>query len=203
MVNLVFLVLPFVSCDEHLPPRSDPSQLFSARIESTWLMSPLENRIYLRLIMKNTYDEMIEGYADIEGTLSITLQRDPSYARSYDLGWRWVDQVPPANLPTGFMRIPPGDSMSFFIPFDWKDDLGRDFRSGLIYQPDPVCTGRLIAMHEVFIIRAEARLFPKLSPTTARPLLFELCHVDVWVSPQVCPPILSPTQGCLEYGWGR
>lgn len=201
--RFVFLFLFPLACDEHLPPRRDPTDLFTARSEITWSLSSLENRIYLRLVLRNTYDEIVEGTADIEGKLSISIARDPSYTRTYDLTGLQIDDVPYYNRSTGLMSIPPGDSMSFFIAFNWLDDVGRDFRSGFIYQPDPLCTGRMIARREILIVQGEARLFQRVMTATATPLMFELCHVDVWVNPKFCPPIFGPTQGCLELGWGK
>jgi len=197
--SLVLLLL-LLSCDEHLPPREDPTRLFSARLAVSWSLTAIENIITLRLILVNTYDEIIEGTEEIEGKVSIALARDPTYTREYVLSGLKIDHASFYNPVTGSLSIPPGDSISFFLRFDWMDGTGRDMRSLLRYIEDPTCPGRRIADRETFIIHGEARLFPRIAAATAIPMMFEICHADVWVNPKFCPPVTGPTDGCLRSG---
>jgi len=195
---LLSLLWVAVACDEHLPSRNDPSDLLSARLETTWSLTSLENQLYVRLILTNTYDEVIEGTVNIEGAITISFSRDPSYTRTFDLTSALVDNAPTFDDVKGFMQIPPGESMSFLLTFDWTDDRGRDVRGVMIYEDDPDCGLRRVAARESFLIRGEAKLFTRIAAATAHPVLFELCHVSVWINPKFCVPVTGPTSACLQ-----
>ena len=194
---LIALLL-LLSCDEHLPPRDDPNDLLSARMETTWSLTSLENRIYLRLVLTNSYDEVIEGTLEVDGSITIALARNQSYSRTFPLGTAQIDDAPVYNPGTGYMLIPPGASMSFLIGFDWRDDTGRDVRAVMEYVVDPGCNLRKVAERETFIVHGEAKLFKRISAAAAKTVTLDLCHVDVWVNPKFCPPVTGPTERCLK-----
>jgi hypothetical protein len=93
---------------------------------------------------------------------------------------------------TGILRMDPGDTLRLIYSWNFVDDNGIDVRTQeFFYVPDSTCNGRMIAAQEIFVFHANLTVFDRVPELLTGPYEFTMCHVNAYVSPQFCPPILE------------
>jgi hypothetical protein len=201
-VLIVLLGWVVFSCNESLPTYRDPAHVFSGELAARYTLTLNENSLKIEFRFTNVFDETLAGVASLEGSGIITLRRKPAVRKTFTMTVAHL--VSGKYVPaTRMLTIDPGDTVRLIYTWDFRDDTGNDLRTGeFTYFPDPTCTfdepvpvERRIAARETFIISASLRVFDRITPVVVGPIEYSLCHVDRYVSPNVCPPIL-PELSC-------
>jgi hypothetical protein len=185
---MIALMLPFLSCNEHLPSYTDPGNALVLTLEGRYILTRSGNYMRVDFIMTNNFDETLQAQPAIQGRGSITLKRDTTLHRSFTLS--------PSNIvqgydpQTGLLTIDPGESVRFRFEWSFVDDRGVSLpQTVFVYHPDPTCPGRAIAYNETFILTGSLKVFDRIPTTSAGPMEFSLCYVTAYVPPNACPPI--------------
>lgn len=185
----ILVVLVFsLSCEESLPPRQDPTDLFKVQLSSTYLYTQLSNSVIVNVTAINQFDETISDHADISGSIIVTSARDSSVHKTYP--------VSSANLIhgdydaiKGILTINPGDSVVFQIYWDFTDDNGESLADNFFhYSVDRTCQQRMIAQLETFEIAAKAKLYSNLGYAQSQ-IPFSIVQFDHFVGPHDCLPL--------------
>jgi len=196
VVLLGFVTAASLSCGEDLPPYKDPSDVFEGQIRGSYTLSAAENAAWIFITIKNHFDETLEAPAVIGGTLRIVPERYPDYRRTVSLSKSHIISARGYNASTGILRIDAGDSIRLGYPWNFIDDNGRDLRTQVFqYRADTSCPGRRIANQETFVLSAEVKVFDKVPALSISLTNFSVCHVNMWVNPRDCPPIIGD-QAC-------
>ncbi len=198
-----FLLLSFVivtkpSCQEDLPPYRDPSEVFEGHIQGLYVLSAQENAAWIFITVKNTFDETLEAPAVIGGTLRIVSSRYPDYRKTLSLNKSHIINARGYDPTTGVLRIDSGDSIRLGYAWNFIDDNGRDLRTQVFqYWGDTTCRAlnRRISYQETFLLSAEVKVFDKIPALSIGMTNFSMCHVNIWVNPKDCPPIIGD-QAC-------
>lgn len=192
--SLVTAVLLLGSCNEELPVRRDPANVFDVSFGGLYILSSVENTLQIFMSVVNSYDETFQDAALMQGRLLITLRRDPQYHRSYSLSSANLVTSKGYNPATGQLTINPGDTVKFAVKWDFIDDRNVDFRQDVFkYSLDPSCStsGRMIADREDFLVSGDMQLFAASGLSIGKMAIVSLCHVNKWVNPKDCPPIIT------------
>ncbi|MCU0453301.1 MAG: hypothetical protein MUE68_06555 [Bacteroidetes bacterium] len=180
------VLLTALSCREHLPAYEEPTNLFSPKVLAALVYRSDQTAIYVSFVLVNRFDETLDGIADVDGTISVSLLRDPSTVRTFvldatHLSARGYEPV------SKRLRLDPGESVTLQVRYDFRDDSGRDLiASYLELRQDPSCPSRAVTGPEIYDIRASVRLFPRTQFTVAPPLSYVLCLPVPFVDDRVC-----------------
>ncbi|GEM_PF-3413134 len=192
---LTILLIP--SCDELLPPRSDPSK--ALRIQASFIYTYVEenNTVQLMLEVFNTYDETIEDTLVAEGAIVLT-HRGPDSSRStipVDWSYRWSGGN--VNPGTNVLRLDAGRSIRFKIPWNMRDDRNVSLLEDVFtYYQDPDCRYRLLSYRQVFDVSGSFQLFRRVPRTLLDAGTLSLCYAYPIVAKDVCP--LPSLTSCLD-----
>ena len=183
-----FLVVFSVSCDESLPPRQDPSGLFSLQVQQNYLYDANDNNLLISLFAFNNFDETLSDRMFLSGTVVITSNRDTSVHKTYQLSaLNLIHGTYDASK--GILTINPGDFAELRVDWDFTDDSGLSLDSYFFqYSLDRSCQERSVAKSETFTITARARLFSNLGYTQSQ-FSFNIAKYDVFVGPHDCHPL--------------
>ncbi len=184
--------IAFGACEPELPPYNDPSTVFTAKVYGIYSLNVTTNSLSLNVTIKNSFDETLQGKAVFNGQFEIIPLRNSSYRRSFSLSDANLAYARNYNSASKILTIDPGDSVQFRVSWDFMADNGVDLRNSFFrYFPDATCSGRTIALPEVFSIHSEMLVFDRIPAITATMSGFVFCHVNVFVLPNFCPPILE------------
>ena len=141
------------------------------------------------------FDETFQEKGILRGEIVIMLRRDPTVHKTLELSA--LDLASGNyNSVTQVLTMDPGDTIRLFTPWDYTDDSYQDLReSEFVYISDPYCAIRKVSLEEVFDVRGRLTVFDRVPQVKAGPTEFDFCHVDTWVSPQICTTIL-PEEAC-------
>ena len=183
----VLVVLAW-SCDESLPPRVNPSNLFTAQVSASYNYTPVANNVLIDLIAVNKFDETISNRAGIEGTIVITSLQDTSVHKTFTLSRTSLIHGN-YNLQTGTLTIDPGDTVVLQATWDFTDDAGTDLTQNFFhYNIDATCRQRLIASPESFTVEAKAKLYTTLGYAYSQ-TSFTIQQYNIFVGPHDCTPL--------------
>jgi hypothetical protein len=189
MTHSILVLLVFaVSCDESLPPRQDPSNLFSTQLAASYLYTADSNNVIINLVATNNFDETLSDVMSLEGTVVITSIRDTSVHQTIHLSR--------ANLIQGkydplknTLTIDPGSTVIIQVSWDFTDDAGRSLTTDFFhYNIDRMCKQRELADPESFTISAKVRLYAKLGYAQSS-TFFQISQYDHFVGPHDCTPL--------------
>ncbi len=186
-LTLVALVF-WLSCDESLPPRQDPSNVFRLHINPDYEYSQSTNYLAVQLSFVNDFDETFSGLMALDGTVVIVSQRDTSIHRTFPITAQNLvhGHYDPSS---GILTTDPGDSVVVAVSWDFTDDAGKRLQSTLFqYSTDPLCASREISNPETFEVTARTRVFAPLA-LTGHTSSFTFRHYLQWVSPHDCVPM--------------
>ena len=127
----------FFGSDEELPPRSDPSNLFSGHMTNVYRYKPNQNGIYVMAYIINNYDETISGTAVFGGTLTLEwvvpreLIGNASAIRTVQLSKSNMEIIHAKNYNAAKneLTFEPHDTIQVAYLWDFKFDDGSDART--------------------------------------------------------------------------
>ncbi len=194
----VLAISCFISCQESLPPRNDPSTLVVGVVRGSYVYQPLENDVHFTIGLVNIFDETLQDTADLHGALLLTLLRKPSVTRVLSVS---ADSLLPYqsgyNPITHVLTLNPGDTVWMRARWDMKDDRGRDLVAEEFHLlPDPTCPGRGISYEEDFLVAGYVQVFFHHAQVRLTPAYLRLCYVYPWVGPTFCP---KPPTTCEQW----
>lgn len=122
----IFLAL---HCDESLPPRNNPADYFRGSLSAINRASK-SGESYLQIVvtLKNEYDETINAPLGVNGTLNIDWIVPPekrfpiNYHRTISISKDNLSYAKNYDIRTNSVRVDPGDSILFSIPWNYKTD---------------------------------------------------------------------------------
>jgi hypothetical protein len=186
---LLFIVIFSLSCDESLPPRQNPADLFSAHVVAYYNYIPTANNVVIDLYAANNFDETLYGLAGVEGTVVITSSRDSSIHKTLRLTLANLihGNYEPAK---GTLTVDPGDTVEMEAVWDFTDDSGSDLTTNdfFHYNIDVTCRQRLVSNTESFVITAKAKLYTMLGYAQSGTTL-EFRQYNIFVGPHDCEPL--------------
>lgn len=183
------------SCEGELPLYRDPSDVLEGKMDGFYALSLTTNTLRVQLIVKNGFDETLQGAAIFDGQTVVTSTRDPNIHRSFSLSTANIIYARSYNAGSRVLTIDPGDSVKFEATWNFVDDNGTDLIAGFFrYQNDPTCPSRRIGLPEFFTLSGEINVFDRIRTVRARVKQFRLCHVNPYVAPNFCPPIFDCPQ---------
>ena len=209
-------VLVLCGCEETLPLRNDPANSLSVSMRKLYVYNtPVENSLYIFLVVKNNYDEAIESKAAIGGTLRIKWRPPADYTESFvdekNVKLTLKDiQTGNYNEKTGLLLIAPGDSLALIYRWDFVTDDKTDMLLKFRYNTDKECfvlgypnsakAYRRISEKQIFEVTADLKLFVQSSILYPQPLVVNQCFVShdfgVWDPREhQCVPI-DPENPC-------
>jgi len=187
-------VITFCGCEETLPLRNDPGSAVTASIRKLYVYNtPIENSLYIFLVVKNNYDETIESKAAIDGTLRIKWLPPADYTvgfveeKNVKLTLKDI-QTSNYNEKTGLLLIAPRDSFVLIYRWDFVTDDNTDMLLKFRYYNDGDCIvlgypdhaprHRQVSEKQVFEVTADIKLFVNTSILYAQPLVVHQCFVS-------------------------
>lgn len=194
----VFLViLSFPQCDEQLPPRSDPQNLLQARVEVYYggavdtLYGPFQNAIWLDVIVRNNYEETLDGIVQYDGALDVVWHGDRDYHKTVALNATNLvePRVYKYDRATRRLTMDPGDELRFSYIWEFVDDQGIDlvkkfdmrhdnycaqirFVAGLIRSYHAIVTLPRFFSPESIAVQAHLKLFQELATSYSKPISY-------------------------------
>ncbi len=186
-------VFVLMACEGEIPARLDPSDVFESKVQAFYNLSITQNDLRILFTARNKFDETLQAVADFNGTLELTMARNTSIRKTFTLSAAQLVYARSYNTGTRVLTIDPGDSVVFGVNWNFISDAGLDLRLvHFIYTPDISCTqyARKFAHPEIIIIEGQLKIFDKVNVTKAGTIQFLLCHVNLFVLPNYCTPIL-------------
>ncbi len=185
--SIIILVLS-LSCDESLPPRQDPSDLFKAQLQEFYVYTQNANSVIVNLVAVNNFDETLSDRMALTGTIVITSNRDTSVHKTF--------QLAPTNLvhgtydpAKGTLTVNPGDYVQIQVTWDFTDDEGGSLPNYFFqYSLDRTCQQRQVARTESFTIAGKVKLYSTLGFAQSQ-IAFTIQQYDIFVGPHDCLPL--------------
>jgi len=184
----VAIVVFSMSCDESLPPRQDPANLFAVQIQQSYLYDANNNSLLINLFVYNNFDETLSDRMSLTGTIAVTSNRDSSVHKTFQLSAQNLihGTYDPSK---GTLTINPGDFAELQVIWDFTDDSGNSLGSYFFeYHVDPNCREHLISTKELFTISGKTRLYANLGYAQSQ-LSFQIQQYDMFVAPRYCHPL--------------
>jgi len=184
------LLVQLGACKEPLPSRNDPTDLFNARIEAQYFLSPNENVLLVFLTFINKFDETFQDTAIFSGSIRLELGRNLSYRKTVTLGDSNLILAKSYDRNSRVLTIDPGDSIRLRYRWNFIDDNDVDWRTTVFrYRGDTTCALRNRAFPENIVLNGILKIYKRTDPIAVGPSVFSLCYVSNWVDPRFCPPI--------------
>lgn len=200
-VFILSLLLSVGSCKEPLPNYRDPSDVFDGQIQASYFYSPLTNALFVKMLIKNIFDETLDAPALFTGSLHITLARDPTIVKTFELSS--ADLIRGKfDSNTGILTIESGETIEFAVSWNFVDDNFNDLGQNVFqYRTDPTCPLiRRIARQESFSIRGTLNVFDQTKEVKAGPVTYSLCYVKTWVDRRTCPSVTAESACAVAGG---
>ena len=190
----VFLLL---ACEEQLPAYEDPRNVFSVTIHADYMYRIGDNSVHFYLTFVNKYDETLADTARMDGSLTVTLARDPSFVRTFTLTPAQLYFARSYDSGTRELRVDPGDSIVFRVRYDFIDDQGRMLlNEGLKMNEDKDCGLRMVSDRELFVVKGGAIIFSRTLRSDSETLGYPICIVNPFISNKVCEDVNGPLDMC-------
>lgn len=197
---ILFIVsLSFVGCDEELPPQSNPKDLFISTVSSQYQYvsdaRPTQSSLDLYIVYKNLYEETLEDFASLKGTIKIEWTVSPEERGAiipYRTDVLTVDNLFQAegyNFANNRLSIDPGDSIILRYRWNLKTDDSTNLMSQVKYTVDNSCTvnanpqgdpgNRFVSAKQPFRVTASFTIFQRGGAVVTSPQQFSSC----WIAP--------------------
>jgi hypothetical protein len=198
MFALPILSLLFAACDEELPPKNNPLDLFSAAVSSQYRYvsdtRPTQSYIDIFITYKNHYDETLDDFAAMRGTIKVEWLAPPE-ERGSIIPYR-TDQLTMDNLffAEGYnfannrIAINSGDSIIVRYRWNLKTDDSTNLMGQVKYATDRncmvyVCGGdvgfRSVSSRQQFRVSSSFTVFQRSGVIEMKPVNFSAC----WIQP--------------------
>ena len=190
MKYISILLIFLYGCDESLPPKDIPQKLFEGKISPEYILTGQENVLRVRFILKNIFDETLEGKLLLDGMFEIQSNKNPDLKKSEKFNLSQLTYAKNYNPITNQLRLDPGDSITILYSWNFLSndsiDLTKEFFN---LQTDPACTIRMVAREETFRFNADIQIFKEISPAIFSQKEYSFCYTNIWVRQGSCPPI--------------
>ena len=125
-LSVLVLAVFDLSCNESLPPHEDPKSLFQGTLKAEYHPGVVYggSQLWIYLYVINTFDETLQNYGMMKGTLDIVLSRDPNYHRSVSLDWANLVNGVTTDPRTGQIVVNREDTVTLLYKWDFVDDNG-------------------------------------------------------------------------------
>jgi hypothetical protein len=184
--GFMIISLLFLSCEEELPPYSDPTRLFEGELDGIYILQADTNYVRIALRMKNVYDETLDGIAKIDGQIRIVAKRDTTVKRTFSINTSMLVSGR-YDSRTGRLIVDPNEVIRFETTWDGRDEAGRHLRSTFfVMVPDTNCIYRCFAVPEDFLLSATVNLYERIPAMTTGMFTFRFCYVYGPLGPP-CP----------------
>lgn len=188
LIILCFIV--FFGCDESLPPRLEPQDIFNGTIEPEYILTAQENAVRVRFYVTNNFDETLEAKANLSGYVEIVSMRNSSIRYYTKLSADNLISSPSYDPQTRILRIGPKEKISLTTTWNFFTSDSIDLRDEFFnLQNDPSCDFRQIAKKEEFKINGDLQIYGNLSPVIFNENIFSICYQSTWVRQGLCSPI--------------
>lgn len=163
-----------LSCDEVLPPHTEPQALFRSAIYCHYPSK--YQTLALTVTVTNTFDETLQDTARLAGTLEIVMADAPEYRKTITIDRRMFPAYGLYDPQTGIMTVNSGDSLSFVYFWDFFTDNGTYLRDVFARQPDPKYPGRIVSPPVTFIVSGFIQVFTRFGQVTFSPVRFVMIY---------------------------
>lgn len=199
VIAAVFLSLTFISCHEELPPVNNPAELFTSQVSMQYVYDPAkqpsQSYVDIYLTYKNFYDETLEDFTSLKGTIAIRWIA-PSEDRGAGTPVR-IDELTLDNLfyaqnfdfTSNKLSIDPKDSIVLRYRWNMKTDDSTHLVTMGKYSLDRDCLVRVNSKSDMGFrkissqygieIAATLTIFARGGTTRIEPVQFPLCWIGL------------------------
>jgi hypothetical protein len=183
-------VLVGSGCDELLPPRDNPKILFKGDITCYYIYSTTENDCIFFVDVTNIYHETIQDTAAVQGTIEVTLKRDPQYHKTIRLSLQNFHGPFVYDSLKNLFTIDPGKKAIFSAAWNFIDDNQVDLTTVIFrYLEDPACEARFKSQTETFIVKGSIRIISGGEIVPFGPKEFQTFSITPsFIVDKDCPP---------------
>lgn len=197
LFNFLFLLI-LIGCDEELPPQNNPTELFTSNTSIQYQYNPdsrpTQSAMDIYIVYKNFYDESLDDFASMKGTISIEWIAPPE--ERGDIDTKRNDVLTLDNLfyaskydfSTNKIIIDARDSIILRYRWDLKTDdssnimlhakVSADRNCYVAYQ-DGAIGPRGVSTKQQFRISARFTIFQRGGTIITSPDQFSSC----WIAP--------------------
>ncbi|HEY6950935.1 MAG TPA: hypothetical protein VI758_00940 [Bacteroidota bacterium] len=176
------------SCEESLPVRRDPTDLFKVQVQAQYNYTQFANVVFVQLVAINEFDETLSDHIGVDGTITVTSDRDTSVRKTFTLSR--LNLIHGTYDPyTATLTINPGDSVVLQVSWDFTDDAGNSLDSAFFhYSVDRTCKQRMVAELEKFTVFGRSKLYTNLGYAQSQ-IPFLIQKYNIFVGPHDCLPL--------------
>ena len=192
-------IVLFGGCDEELPPVNNPKDLFLSSVSSQYQYTadtkPTQSSVDVYIVYKNFFDETLEDFASLKGTVKIEWLASPE-ERGAIIPYRTdvltadnLFQASGYNFATNRLSIDPGDSIILRYRWDLKTDDSTNLMTQVKYSVDQDCLvnanaqgdpgNRFVSAKQQFRVTASFSIFQRGGAVVTAPKQFSSC----WIAP--------------------
>jgi hypothetical protein len=180
-----------ISCNESLPPYSDPAGILRGTIVGTYILAHQNNYMGIHVFITNVFDETLEAQATLTGQVRIQSLREADVIKTVSLSVANLATIRHYNSATTDLTIDPGDTVELTYAWQFIDDTGRNLVTSFFqFIQDTTCPFRCLAYTEEFALSGEITVFAGKPSIELKGSTFRLCYVTSHIDPAYCPPIL-------------
>jgi hypothetical protein len=175
------------SCDESLPPRSDPQDYLVGSISFDYYYSRSGDVVYATIKIKNTYPEVLSDTATIYGELDIDWKDNPIFHRHVTLSTddikkfyfnpiTGLTEVATATYASGSKILTMPEGSEIVLQYSWNliNDDTLNLRQMVSYHQDSVNPSLFTTGVLTFNVTAGVHLYKKASMVYAPTLMAKL-----------------------------
>jgi hypothetical protein len=193
-ISLLPLMLLLIACNESLPVREDTTDLVTTKIRSlyqTTSHSSEAGKIRLFVTMVNKTDETLDDISKISGTMEITWQLPKDLVPLFDItrtiqfGPNDVFYAKRFNQQTRRLTLDPNDSIVISVVWNLKSNDStyllnyfpwlQDLQCYVVLDQSSSPVPRRISIPQYFSVKANVKLFDKLSILYVQPFTIKHC----------------------------
>jgi hypothetical protein len=198
IIIAIFVVWRYGSgCDESLPQRNDPANVFTATVSAVYIYQIDVNAIGVRLNVVNTFDETLQALLSIDGNVDIEWNRSPEYRVSIPLSKFNLIHSGPIDQYTRVLTLDPGDSLTFYTIWNLATDSNVFIPSMFDYNVEPTCLTpagslKVSRRKETFNFSGRVKIMERTGYAFIDPSHFDLCYyATYYLEPKQCPGNLA------------
>jgi hypothetical protein len=161
------LAITFTTCDEQLPSHIDPTIPLTGSLDAIYF-GPVDPKVGTTQNAFNIYfsiryptgsfDETLQGEAEMTANLDIVWLHSPSYRKHITLDKKSVVEIRKSkyNIDTNILTMDPGEEMSFFYAWDFGDNDGVFIPDLFRLVTDSLCVFRdtMYTADSVYVVKS-------------------------------------------------
>ena len=188
------------SCDEELPVYEEPDARLEATITGEYWLSDVEHSLRIYVNITNRYEETLDGFADLNGSIVLFFPKDTTIRKTLPL--TRSNLVAGTVNSSGTLKIDPNETIVLKAIWDFSgnriiDDFGRRITGDSLdvfffsFVKDPDCPYRFFARPEDLVLQGSVNVFSKRAPVTVGPTIFRFCYVSTFVPVYQCQRVIT------------